>query len=169
MNGNNTRPELPPLWRDQRKADSDHLRLLAIFHFLFAGLALVGIGFICLHYALLHTLIDKPDLWKAQQQPAPVPARQFFAIFIWVYVVIGSICIAGGLANLLSGLFIQRRKFRTYSLVVAGLDCLQIPMGTMLGVFTIIVLLRDSVRKVYEGDEAKAPVSEPPPVAPVNH
>jgi hypothetical protein len=155
MNGNNALPELPPLWRDQRKADGDHLRLLAIFHFLFAGLALAGIGFLCLHYALLHTVFANLALWKTQPHPPPFPVQQFFAIFRWFYVIVGALLILGGLLNLLSGLFIQRRKFRTYSLVVAALDCLQIPMGTILGVFTIIVLLRDSVRELYEGAERR--------------
>ena len=41
--------ELPPLLRDQRKIDTDHLRLLAVFHFVIAGLAIVGIGFLVLH------------------------------------------------------------------------------------------------------------------------
>jgi hypothetical protein len=36
-----------------------------------------------------------------------------------------------------------------FSLVIAGLNCIQIPFGTALGVFTIIVLLRDSVREAY--------------------
>lgn len=36
-----------------------------------------------------------------------------------------------------------------FALVVAGLDCVRIPVGTALGVFTISVLLRDSVRQSY--------------------
>ena len=35
--------ELPPLPRDQRKIDADHLNLLAIFHFVGAGLALLAV------------------------------------------------------------------------------------------------------------------------------
>jgi hypothetical protein len=33
--------------------------------------------------------------------------------------------------------------------VVAGINCLHIPLGTVLGVFTIVVLIRDSVRELY--------------------
>jgi hypothetical protein len=33
---------------------------------------------------------------------------------------------------------------------VAGLNCIQIPLGTALGVFTIMVLTRDSVEAVYQ-------------------
>jgi hypothetical protein len=52
--------------------------------------------------------------------------------------------------NLLSGLFLRRRRHRTFSLVGGGLNCLQIPFGAvsdrLWGVFTIIVLSRPSVR-----------------------
>jgi hypothetical protein len=33
--------------------DADHLKLLAVFHFVGAGLALVGIGFLLLHYTVM--------------------------------------------------------------------------------------------------------------------
>jgi hypothetical protein len=36
-----------------------------------------------------------------------------------------------------------------FSIVVAGVNCLQIPFGTALGVFTMMVLLRDTVRQSY--------------------
>jgi hypothetical protein len=62
----------------QAKKDDEHLRLLSVFHFVFAGLALLGIGFLCL----------------------------------------------------------------------------QIPFGTALGVFTLMVLMRDSVRESYETPRA---------------
>jgi hypothetical protein len=36
-----------------------------------------------------------------------------------------------------------------FSLVIAGVQCMFAPFGTALGVFTIIVLTRDSVRRQY--------------------
>ena len=54
-------------------------------------------------------------------------------------------------ANLLSALFLWRRQHRMFSMVVGGLNCLQIPFGTALGVFTILVLSRDSVQELYAG------------------
>jgi hypothetical protein len=35
-------------------------------------------------------------------------------------------------------------------MVVAGLNVLQVPLGTLLGVFTLLVLARDSVRQAFE-------------------
>jgi hypothetical protein len=56
------------------------------------------------------------------------------------------LCI-GAVANVLSGIFIPQRKHRTFSLCVARLNCIQIPFGTALGAFTLIVLSRDSIRQ----------------------
>ena len=37
-----------------------------------------------------------------------------------------------------------------FSLVVAGLNCMGFPFATVLGVFTFLVLLRESVVELYE-------------------
>lgn len=140
--------------RDQRKADADHLRLLAIFHFVVAGLSLVGIGFLALHYTFIRVFFANPEMWKNQKGALPPP--EVFGIFKWFYVFFGLILVMAAIGNLLSGLFIQRRKYRTFSLFVAGMDCLQVPFGTVLGVFTFIVLLRDSVREAYESGDSTA-------------
>src|SRR5579863_4419683 len=125
---------LAPIMRDQRTVDADHLRLLAIFHFIGAGLAILGLGFLALHYLFLHTFLDNPDMWKTQKGAVPSP-REFFAIFKWFYVIFGAWLVVSGIANLLSGVFLGRRINRTFSLVVGGINCVHIPLGTVLGVF----------------------------------
>jgi len=139
---------LPPLLRDQRKIDADQLKLLSIFHFVGAGLALLGILFLFAHYMMFHTLIANQKIWVNQKQmPSP---EEFFAILKWFYLVSAVWFVVSGVLNVISGLFIRARKHRTFSLVVAGINCIHIPLGTVLGVFTIIVLIRDSVRDSYE-------------------
>jgi hypothetical protein len=140
--------ELPPLLTDQRKTDADHLKLLSIFHFVGAGLAVLGILFLLAHYAMFHTLLSNPKMWE-NQKDGPPPA-EFFAVFKWFYLIVGVWFVTSGVLNLLSGLFMRSRKHRTFSLVVAGINCVHIPLGTVLGVFTLIVLIRNSVRELYE-------------------
>lgn len=140
---------LPPLPRDQRKIDADHLNLLGIFHFVGAGLAVLGIIFLLAHYALMHAMFSNPDIWKNQKQPMPVPPEQIFAMMKWFYVAGAVWFMSSGILNLISGFCLRARKARTFSLVVAGINCLHFPLGTVLGVFTIIVLIRDSVRELY--------------------
>lgn len=139
---------LPPIMRDQRRIDADHLNLLAIFHFISAGFACLGLVFLFGHYMLFHTMMTNPQMWKTSPQ-APDPA-QFFAVFRWFYVVFGTWLVASGLLNLISAFCLRRRTHRTFSIVVACINCIYMPLGTILGAFTIIVLVRDTVRELYE-------------------
>jgi hypothetical protein len=139
---------LPPLPADQRKIDADHLNLLAIFHFIGAGLALLGILFLLAHFAIFHAFFANPKMWENQKQ-APPPA-EFFAIFQWFYLFMGLWFLTSGVLNVISGLCLRARKHRTFSTVVAGINCVHMPLGTVLGVFTIIVLNRTSIRGLYE-------------------
>lgn len=140
--------ELAPLPRDQGKIDTGHLKILAIFHFVGAGLAVFGILFLFGHYAIMHAVFTNPEFWEGQNQTPP-PA-QIFAMLQWFYVIFAAWFVASGVLNVISGFCLLARKHRTFSLVVAGINCLHIPLGTVLGVFTIIVLVRDSVRELYE-------------------
>src|SRR5215831_3633184 len=57
--------------KDQQRRDREHLKLLAIFHFVFGGLSLFGLGFLFMHYAIMHSLFSNPSLWKGPRQAAP--------------------------------------------------------------------------------------------------
>mgnify|MGYP000166472252 CR=1 FL=1 len=58
---------------------------------------------------------------------------------------------------LLAGRFLARRTHYLYCLIMAGVECLFMPLGTVLGVFTIIVLDRDSVRQTFAATAAQRP------------
>jgi hypothetical protein len=141
-------PPMAPLPRDQRNIDADHLTLLAVFHFVIAGFALLVMVFLPLHYLFMHAILTNQLFAENGNQKPPPPV--FFTIFKLVYVVIEVWCLVLLVLNLLSGWFIRGRKHRTFSLVVAAIDCLNAPIGTMLGIFTIIVLVRPSVRGMFE-------------------
>ena len=141
--------DLPPLLRDQRKVDADHLKLLAIFHFVGSGLALLGLLFLFAHYSFMHFLFTNPKMLEGQKGGGPPPA-ELFAIFKWFYLGFGVWLAGCFVLNLLAAFALRARKHRTFTLVIAGLNCVHLPLGTILGVFTIVVLLRDSVRELYE-------------------
>ena len=128
--------------------DRDHLRLLAIFHYVFAGLGICGLGFIALHYTMLNSIMA---MERAKGRP-DAPPEAFMDIFMWVYLVIGVMCIVGMALNALAARFLKARRNRTFCMVVAGLNVLQVPFGTLLGVFTLLVLARDSVRQAFESE-----------------
>jgi hypothetical protein len=123
---------LPPdlALKNQQHKDREHIKLLAIFHFVFAGLAFVGIGFLCVHYVIMHTVYSNPDMWKSQPQTMP---KAFLDAFIWFYLFMGIILLTGLVLNVLSGFFLLQRRNRVFSLVIGGLNCLQIPVWDSSG------------------------------------
>ena len=132
----------------QNRKDVEHLRQLAIFHFVGAGLAFLGICFVGLHYMIFRTVFADPALF-ANAKGGP-PPEQFFAIFKIFYGVAVVWFLLSGLGNILSAIYLRQRRHRTFSMVVAGFNCLYMPLGTVLGVFTFVVLSRDSVIGLYE-------------------
>ena len=143
--------------RDQGVIDREHLRLLSIFHFVAAGMALVGLVFLVGHYALMSVFFNNPEMWPNGRDPKNVPdPHAFFAIFRWFYVIFGTWCLVSAVLNVLSGLYMRRLKNRVFSLIVAGFDCLHMPLGTLLGIFTFIVLCRESVARAYAGQPPTA-------------
>ena len=93
-----------------------------------------------LHYAVMSTVFANPQMWKNSPNPPPFDPQKFVAMFVWFYVLFGAMLVLSAVLNLFSGLFLMRRRQRTFSIVVAALDCLAVPFGTVLGVFTILVL-----------------------------
>jgi hypothetical protein len=70
----------------------------------------------------------------------------------WVLFVLVE---AFGVLYLVSGARLAQGRSRTFSMVVAALDCLSFPFGTALGVWTLITLSDVEVRAVYEGGAAR--------------
>lgn len=72
----------------------------------------------------------------------------------WLFLLMGaSFVVVGwtlGAFTIYSGVCLRRHRRRTLSIVVAALNCISFPIGTTLGVFTLIVLMRPSVARLYE-------------------
>ena len=84
-------------------------------------------------------------------------------IFIALGLLLGAITIAMGAAKLYVARAIKRRRSRTFCFVVAGLSCLHVPYGTLLGVATFMVLTRESVKERF--DRPPDQLDAPPPRA----
>ncbi len=137
--------------------DDQNLRLLSIFHYVVAG---IGALFACIpliHVALGLAMVFSPAIMNdgGKSQPPPAFLGWFFVAFGGMFVLCGW---AAAVCTAISGRFLARRSHRTFSLVVAALLCMFMPFGTVLGVFTIVVLSQDSVKRLYEASPG-APVT----------
>ncbi len=74
--------------------------------------------------------------------------------FGWMFVGIGIalLIFALGMAALsyFCSRFLRQRRHPVYCMIVACLNCLSMPFGTVLGVATIVVLQREEVRRTFE-------------------
>jgi hypothetical protein len=71
----------------------------------------------------------------------------------WIFLVVGTLIIVFGMTLavciILSGRYLAKRTHYYFSFVVACFLCLSAPLGTTLGVFTIIILLSPSLKHLY--------------------
>lgn len=187
-------PPLAPFQIDRN--DESHLKTISVCHYVMAGLYLLGIGFVILHFMLMSIIFDMaekehqktlatPALLSSEtassattgempegETPAGSPSellgippsftatpatsasapfpKEIISIFKIFYVVISIILVALCVCNALSAHFINKRRNKIFSFIIAGINCMQFPLGTALGVFTFVILGRESVKMAYE-------------------
>jgi len=136
--------------------DESHLNLLSVFHFVMGGLYTLGIGFVALHFLFMRMIMTMPQSVPASPPPgiatAPAPPGmppEMMAILIVFYIVMGLVIAALATGNIIAGFWLRQRIQRTATFVVAAINCAVFPFGTVLGVFTIIVLQRVTVKMTY--------------------
>jgi len=124
--------------------DSEHLRLLSIFHYVLAGITAC-----CSLLPVIHLAIGIGMLsgsFEQKEGPDPRWIGLLFVIFACLFILCAltfSILVA------LSGRYLARRQRYTFCLVMACIACAFMPFGTILGVFTIMILNRESVKQSF--------------------
>ncbi len=139
--------------------NTEQLRILSIFHYVLGGLE---ICFGCLGslYLLMGlSLALNPMVWTSHGEVPPPPFMG------WIFVAVGGMWIlcgvVFGILTALSGRFIAKRRNKTFSIVIGALNCLFVPFGTLLGVFTIILLSKNEIVAMYnESASAEKVLSE---------
>jgi hypothetical protein len=137
--------------------DREQLHLLSIFHYIVGALTALFALLPLFHLLLGWTMITRGLDASGERDP-------FGPVIGWLFVFFASGAIALGLAFAVclavAGRNLQRQRGYTFCLVVGAISCLFVPFGTVLGVFTLVVLLRPSVKSLFG---LPAPPLAPPP------
>ncbi len=126
--------------------DIDHLRWLSIGHYIVGGLSVV-----CGFFPFIHLSVGIGMLSGQLSGSNPPADAQFVgALFIGIAsVMIAMFWITAGLLIYAGRCYVARRK-RTLCFVVAVLACVFFqPIGLVLGILSIIVLNRPSVKAAF--------------------
>jgi len=123
---------------DKQKAKS-HVSVVAILHICFGALGILGaiITFIAIAFAT-NFVPEEEDI-----------ARNILST---VSVIIPTIIGFFGLIDLLAGasLFSYKHWSRVLVIVVSAINCLNIPIGTAKGVYSIWALMQPEVQELFE-------------------
>lgn len=149
----------PPVPDFELMRDAEHIKLLAIFHYVIAGLTALAASIPILHLVVGLMMLSGGIPMAPASSGGPDPR-----LFGWLFVGIGAAVIVIGwtLAVLIfiAGRSLSDRRRWNFVFVIACIQCLNFPLGTALGVMTILVLQRPSVRALFlpgtlPGDQLK--------------
>ncbi len=109
-------------------------RLLPYLYLLLAALVLLSVIAVLLS---IETVLDEP----AQQLSK---SRQLVALSVLLFI-------GGGLliAYILNAIFLLRKINRKASIVLSLISCLGFPLGTIIGVVSLLVLTRAEIKAEY--------------------
>jgi len=131
--------------------DQEHLRLLSVFHYIAGAITLVLALIFLVQFFIFSIIFD--EVMKSLLDVALIGNYdvdpEIFSLLIYLWIVLFFVFIAFGLVQILSGKFIKANKYRIFSIIVAIINILSFPYGTILGVMSIIVLSRNSVVELY--------------------
>ena len=124
--------------------DLQHLKLLSIFHYVMAGFAALFALFPVIHLGM--GILMVLGGFQPGEEPALALIGWFFILFSTAWIAAG-LCLAG--CAVAAGRFLAQRRRYVFCLVVAAVECMFMPMGSVLGIFTILVLMRPSVKTLF--------------------
>ncbi len=125
--------------------DEEHIRLLSIFHYIVGGIAALFAFFPIIHLIIGIAMI-LGGLEDRSGQGPPAFLGYMFVIMSLAFMLAGW---TFAILLIVAGRFLSKKKHYIFCLVMAAINCMFMPFGTVLGVFTIIVLIQPSVKELF--------------------
>jgi hypothetical protein len=131
--------------------NAQYLKVLSIFHFVVAAITALVACFPILHFLvglwLFAGSLMPGAFGESATPPFPVPlSGLFFMAIAGTFILTGW---AFAVCQALNGYFLLTRKRHMFCLIVAGIECAFPPLSTVLGVFTVVLLLQPAVREMF--------------------
>ena len=145
-----TPPLLPP--DPETFRDAENLRHLAIAHYVMGGLTALLSCFPLIHVGMGVAMVS--GKFPMAVYGSMLPEGRMVG---WIFIGIGSLVILLGLTiaslMILTGRWLSARKNKAFCFIIACIECINMPLGTILGVFTLVVLQKSSVAALFNKSE----------------
>jgi hypothetical protein len=130
---------------DIDRKNREYLKILSTFHYIVGGMVAAFSIFTLLYLTNALSRFSSEEFKSTGDETAAEVFRMLLATgwSIWLLGFVFAICLIA------SGRCLAKRKKYWFSFIVACVECMFTPFGTILGIFTIIVLLKDSVKALY--------------------
>jgi hypothetical protein len=143
---------------EQAIVDREHLRLLALFHYISGGMTIAFGSMFGIWFGMMSLMFSTLPVQKSAQCVAEVekcgPGAEALewmpGIFLAFFGLVLLLFLALGVLEILAGWFLSKHRRRMFSIIVSIPGLIFIPYGTILSIFTIIVLERASVKALFE-------------------
>ena len=132
--------------------DQQHLKLLSIFHYVVGGMLYLFGFFPIIHLVMGILMVTGSFGAENQGDEAALRVMGCFFLLIPVLFMLSAWTLATLI--LITGRKLSKQVSYTFCIVIAGIECIFMPFGTILGVFTIVVLCRPSVKAIFETQTA---------------
>jgi len=126
--------------------DLEHLKLLSIFHYVVSGLAGLFACIPMIHLMIGLVLLFAPGSFGSASQQPPAFVGLFFVAIALVLIVAGW---TFAIFVLFTGRFLAHRVQYMFCFIMACVECVFMPFGTVLGAFTLLVLLRPTIKASF--------------------
>ncbi len=142
-------PQYPPLPAHAlTPQDESNLNVLGILFFVYAGL--VGIGALALSaFAVLPAMLISGAAAGAKPAPGAPPPMLFGGIFAAIFGLVALFLAAKCIIMILAGRALGRRQHYVLVMIGACAALLNLPLGTALGICTILMLQKPAVKVAF--------------------
>lgn len=128
----------------------NNLRTLEILHYVYGAFEILCAVLVFFFFKSMGMFLQSDFVAdESNGDPAPAIVGGVVSTIGWA---ISGFVLFFGILNIISGRNIGLRRSRTFSMVMAGIDCLNLPLGTPLGIFTLIELSKEDVKQLYAGN-----------------
>lgn len=138
-----------------------YLDLLSIFHYIVGGAAaLFGLfPFIHLIMGVGMMVASVPNGFSGSGMESLFGIGMGCFVFFMALTLIA--CIWGYAAAMFAaGRYLKEERKHLFCMATAGVSCMFVPFGTVLGIFTLILLLKDDVKEAFGVPQGSVATSE---------